>query len=118
MTVVILCSARIIQDDKKICATQDRASVERIVRNFYFGLKNLFKNVWRIPYVVISWMALLLSVRVEGQLVLTVYVTQSSLKCERHGEYATWDDLQKSPEFKELIDKSDICHSSKQRHER
>ena len=114
MAVALLPSAGINQDGNKIWATQDRAPVERAARNFCFGLKNLFKNVWGIPYVHVMDGAPY-SVRVGGELALMAHVTQSGVKYEWHGEWATWGDLQKSPELKELMDKSDalVARASK-----
>ena len=71
------------------------------------GLKNLFRNVWGIPYVVHVMDGAPYSVRVVGELALTAHVTQSGVKYEWHGESATQNDLQTNPELKELMDKSD-----------
>ena len=46
------------------------------------------------------------SVCVGGELALTAHVTQSGVKCERHEEWATWDDSQTSPELKGLMEES------------
>ena len=54
------------------------------------------------------------SVCVGGELALTAHVTQSGVSCERHEEWATWDDLQTSPELKELMEKSDAFVATKE----
>ena len=115
MAVALLRSAGINQDGNKIWTTQDRAPVERAARNSCFGLKNLFRNVWGIPYVVHVMDGAPYSVRVGGEWALTAHVTQSGVKYKSHGEWATWDDLQTSPELKELMDKSDalVARASK-----
>ena len=97
IAVALLCSAGINQDGNKIWATQDRAPVERAARNFCFGLKNLFRNVWGIPHVLHVMDGAPCSVRVGGELAFTAHVTQSGVKYEWHGEWARWDDLQTSP---------------------
>ena len=88
-------------------ATQDRAPAERAARNFCYGLKNLFKNVWEIPYLVHVMDGLPYTVRVGRELAVTAHAQQNDVIYEWHGEWATWKDLQDSSELKELMRKSE-----------
>ena len=107
MALALLRSAGINQGGHKVWATQDRPPVKRAARNFCFGLKNLFKNVWGIPYVVHVMDGVPYSVRAGGGLALTAHVMQSGVKYEWHGEWATWNDLHNNPELKAIMCKSD-----------
>ena len=79
LAVALLRSAGINQGGNRIWATRDRACMERAARNFCFGLKQLFKNVGEIPYAVHVMDGAPYSVRVGGELALTVHVTQRDL---------------------------------------
>ena len=107
LAVALLRSAGINQGGHKVWATQDRPPVERAARNFCFGLKNLFKNVWGIPYVAHVMDGVAYSVCVGGELALTAHVMQGGVTCEWHGEWATWNYLHNSPELKALMCKSE-----------
>ena len=107
LAVALLRSAGVEHEGKRLWATQDRAPAERAARNFCYSLKNLFKNVWEIPYLAHVMDGLPYTVRVGGDLAVTAHVQQNDVLYEWHGEWATWKELQDSSELKELMRKSD-----------
>ena len=77
LAVALLRSAGLEHEGTRVWATQDRAPKERAARNFCYGLKNLFKNVWEIPYLVHVMDGLPYTVRVGGELAVTAHYSRT-----------------------------------------
>ena len=106
LAVTLLKTAGLQHNGKPVWASQDRDPVERAARNFCFGLKNVFKDEWNIPYNVKISKEKPYTMTVGGELALTAHVSPGEVVHEWHGAWATWDELHSSAEVRVLLEKS------------
>ena len=101
-------------DGKDIWAKQDLPLELRVRKTFLNSVKYQLGK-WGFVYNEIEFNDDLTSMKVGPNKVLDISISEGAVKCEWHGSWATWAELQSSPEIAALLAKAetDLAKSDK-----
>ena len=92
-------------DGRALWARPDLPAEVRIPEGLLFGFKRTLVE-WGFARSTVRVDTDTSSVKVGGELVLTVKIVGGRINCTWHGAWAEWADLHDSPELKDIVDKA------------
>ena len=96
---------------EKVWAKPDKPVEKRVPEMFLFGLKKTMVQTWGWNKFAVWVDEAELTLKAEGELVVTASVVEGSgskkLVCDWNGEWATWQQLQRSSELAQLLLKAE-----------